>query len=417
MVIARLRIPSHIPSRVPVLKVLLSVLLPVLLALFCISCESRDTAGSFKPGAASGAVSTATSDTPAAPAATEIRKEYRSGPVLARLVVDKDSVTIAETVTFTIEVEAEEGVDVKLPEFGDKLGRFGILDYREEPPQLTGEGRIRTGKIYKLEPFLSGDYKIEPMRIFFSDKASAPGDGDGGARGETQEGDSAGRGIETEELTIKVRSLLGEDRSRLTLNPLVGPVDLPRDYTAFMLYAGGCLAALAALAGGVYLWRRRRGKRAREAEPPPPAHEIAFRQIREVLDEGLLDRGEFKLFFSRISDVLRHYIENRFGMRAPRYTTEEFLAAINRDAPFSPERRALLDEFLRCCDLVKFAERPSTREEALQILDACKAFIRGETEETKAGETDGGKTKTAETESPETKTGETESEARRPEAV
>ena len=109
--------------------------------------------------------------------------------------------------------------------------------------------------------------------------------------------------------------------------------------------------------------------------PGSSRHELAYRQLQEILEENLIERGESKLFFSKLSDVVRGYIENRFGIQAPKRTTEEFLADISRDALFSDEHKGLLTAFLRECDLVKFAEHSPSPGEITGAIDSCKAFI------------------------------------------
>jgi hypothetical protein len=83
--------------------------------------------------------------------------------------------------------------------------------------------------------------------------------------------------------------------------------------------------------------------------------------------------------------VLRGYFENRYGLQAPRRTTEEFLSDISRDALFSAEHRSLLAEFLRRCDLVKFAEHTPCPEEAATAIESCRAFIDATREDAERG--------------------------------
>lgn len=297
--------------------------------------------------------------------AGEIRKEYERGPIRVRLLIDKDSVSIAENLTLTLEADVKEGYEVDLPAFGDKLGQFGIVDYHEEPPKLTGEGRILTKKVYELEPFLSGDYKIAPMKVTFWEKSS---------QGKNQEAPEKHE-IETGEVTVKVRSLLGDDRSQLQVKPIFGPVNLPVQLFSRMYLLIGA-AFLLIVAGSALFFRHQRRRRQNGGDLVNiPAHELAYREIQKILDEQLLDRGEIKLFYARICDVVRHYIENRFGLHAPKHTTEEFLGEISMNSVFAPDHQRLLDDFLHHCDLVKFAEYQPTPEEIQKTFDACKAFI------------------------------------------
>jgi hypothetical protein len=313
----------------------------------------------------------------ARPKADEIRKEYRKGPLCVRLSADRDSLSIAESVVLTLEAEVEEGFEAELPGFGEKLGELGIRDYRDEPPRLTPDGKIVSRKTYTLDPFLSGDYTIASMQVRFRKKAA----GSAGTGVGSTDSASWDHEITTEEITLKVHSLLEKDQKELALNPIRGPVGLPRGPVPLMYVLLG-LGAAALVAGGVFLFFKRKGAAGRQVSAPViPAHELAYRQLQEILDEKLIERGEIKLLFSKLSDVLRGYIENRFGIHAPRRTTEEFLSDIGRNAPFSPEQKRLLMEFLRDCDLVKFAEHTPSLDEINKAMDSCKAFIESTRED------------------------------------
>jgi hypothetical protein len=305
------------------------------------------------------------------PVVKEIRKDYHKGPFCVRLTADKDSISIAESLVLTIEAEVQDGFEAELPKFGEKLGEFGIRDYREDQPRLTPEGKITTRKTYTLEPFLSGDYTISPMPVRFRQKAEGNvGTGYGSSDNGTWEHE-----ITTEEITIKVSSLLEKDQKELALNPIKGPVSLPAEPVSLVFILLG-LGGAALVGGGAFFLVKRRGAAgSQHTAPLLSAHELAYRQLQEILDKKLIECGELKAFFSKISDVLRGYIENRFGIHAPRCTTEEFLADINRDAPFSAEHKGLLEEFLQDCDLVKFAEHYPEQAEITKAVDSCKAFI------------------------------------------
>ena len=320
---------------------------------------------------------------PVPPRAKEIRKETRKGPFCVRILADKDSPSIAESVILTIEADAPKGYDAQLPRFGEKLGEFLIREYRDEPPRLTADGRIVVRKIYTLDPFLSGDYAIAPMKVTFRKKADTGTPSNAG----TDEADPGEHEVESEEITIQVHSLLEKDQKEPTLNPIRGPLALPSGSipTAYLLM--GAVAAVVAGCGAYLFFKRKRRACGDLAATMIPAHELAARQLREILDSGFVERGEIKLFFSKISDVLRSYIENRFGIHAPKRTTEEFLLDISRDAPFPSDLKNLLMEFLRNCDLVKFAEHTPREDEISRAVESCMAFIQATREDLQSEET------------------------------
>jgi hypothetical protein len=113
-----------------------------------------------------------------------------------------------------------------------------------------------------------------------------------------------------------------------------------------------------------------------------PAHELAYERLRALVKEDLIGAGRIKEFYERISDILRHYIEHRFSLRAPERTTEEFLAELANAEVLPATEKQRLGEFLQHCDLVKFAKHNPTTQQIQETFDLVKDFI----EKTKSDE-------------------------------
>jgi len=303
------------------------------------------------------------SDEAPAAAAVGYTKTIDRGPVSLTVSTDRKELSIADRLNLTLTVEHDESYQVELPAFGDKLEAFGIVDYRTTPPALVGTNRVRLARTYTLEPFLSGDYTIPAMTLRFTPASNVVAD----AAAKTYT-------LESEPFTIRVTSLLPADVAGLTLREIGPPVDLPPPDWRPVAAGAAALALILALAYG--LWRRYTNRRRAAWVPPPrPAHEIAFDELRALVDRHLVEAGEVKLFYQEVSGILRRYIENRFGLRAPEQTTEEFLATLGRTDQLAPPQRTLLQHFLGHCDMVKFAEYPPTTEDIQGTFDACKNFI------------------------------------------
>jgi hypothetical protein len=73
--------------------------------------------------------------------------------------------------------------------------------------------------------------------------------------------------------------------------------------------------------------------------------------------------------------VLRRYIEERYGLRAPLQTTEEFLVAAAVSAELPPADRVGLGEFLGLCDLFKFGRFVASVEELGRLHAVAVAFV------------------------------------------
>lgn len=76
---------------------------------------------------------------------------------------------------------------------------------------------------------------------------------------------------------------------------------------------------------------------------------------RLAASRRLLDEGLHREFVIEVSRVLRVYIEDRFALRAPHLSTEEFLFEAERSDRLTDEWQKGLGDFLFQCDQVKFA--------------------------------------------------------------
>ncbi|MEE9294916.1 MAG: hypothetical protein V3W34_08155 [Phycisphaerae bacterium] len=282
------------------------------------------------------------------------------GPVKMTVTVNNGRITLAERLKLTVEVAAEEGVDVEMPHFGERMTDFAIRDFREELATAVEGGR-RWRQMYDLDVFLSGDYTIPEMTAMFTDRRGA-------------EDSVVEAGVTTDEFTVTVTSLLEGEFDPKDFRDIKGPVPLPVDRTwAWAWWTAGGVAGMAVLVGAtVWLIHRLR------LQPPEviiPAHEWAFDQLKMLIDDELVERGMVHEFYFRLSMIVRQYIERRFELTAPEWTTEEFLAEVQRSLKLPVEYRGMLGNFLTACDMVKFALYEPAAEEIEKAFNAARDFV------------------------------------------
>jgi hypothetical protein len=88
-----------------------------------------------------------------------------------------------------------------------------------------------------------------------------------------------------------------------------------------------------------------------------------------------LARKDVKAFYVELTGIVRRYIEQTKGLRAPEQTTEEFLQEATVARLFADDERRRLQEFLETADLVKYAAlRPLSHDLADSVARA-KAFM------------------------------------------
>jgi hypothetical protein len=82
-------------------------------------------------------------------------------------------------------------------------------------------------------------------------------------------------------------------------------------------------------------------------------------------------------FSIRISDILRSYVTDQFGLPVTRQTSVEFLDNLKRGPRFSAEEKTLLEDFLSRCDLIKFARYEATPSDSHLLLEEAVRFVEG----------------------------------------
>lgn len=145
--------------------------------------------------------------------------------------------------------------------------------------------------------------------------------------------------------------------------PLVAiPKPEQADYTMWFVVAGTVVLAIL----GWFLWKRFQSKR----KPQTPS-DIALSDLSELSTHG--ERLAAAEFAERAALSIRRYIAGAFGIAAPNRTTEEFF----RELPASSVRdtEGHLHEFLKSCDLAKFAAADLDAGRRSKLIEAARNFV------------------------------------------
>ncbi len=133
--------------------------------------------------------------------------------------------------------------------------------------------------------------------------------------------------------------------------------------------------AIMAIGLGVYLFIRFKDDkpiiRRIKIEPKVPAHLKALSEIEELRQSGGPHSEDAKGYYTRLTDILREYINERFGFNATEMTSYEILEHLeeNRDK----ESLAQLRDLLSTSDMVKFAKfKPMLNENDRNLMSAME---------------------------------------------
>ena len=125
---------------------------------------------------------------------------------------------------------------------------------------------------------------------------------------------------------------------------------------------------LVALIGGLVWWFFVRKKIV-----PLTPRESALAALATLRDK--VNEGTDHDFGVGVSDVLRRFLGDAFGLAAPRQTTEEFLLSLHQSMRFVAHEQESLAGFLRHADFLKYAQGAATSDQRLALIAAAESFI------------------------------------------
>lgn len=283
--------------------------------------------------------------------------------------VDTAEIYIGDRVNYSITIKHDKNLRIEQPGEGLHLGAFEIKEYNFEEP-YEENGIITQRYNFTISVFDTGKYTIPPFPVaYFPDT--------------TQHF----KIIEASAIDIYVQSVLSGDEAP-QLKDIKPPIDIPFDYVLLYFVLAILLLIIVAAYMGYKAWKKKKEKGYIFSPParPRPAHEIALTELKELYGSDLLDKKEYKIFYSRLSEILRKYLEGRYFINALEETTFEIMIDIKNHLQEAHQKMLL--KILQQSDLVKFAKYiPDevtinlNKEDSINFVDQTKIIYVDENEQ------------------------------------
>jgi hypothetical protein len=267
---------------------------------------------------------------------------------------DTNQIRIGEAFHLDIQVHQPAGIKVDFPQIRDTLiDKVEVLGSWPADTTLHN-GELEILKRYKLTSFDSGLYVVPPMVFRFHSPVWT---------------DS----LESNPLFLYVHTVATDS----TIYDVKSPLHMPVAFLeVFPFVLGGIIFFVGIGFLYWYLLRKRRNKPIfRPARPEEPAHVIAFRELRELEDEKLWQRNEFKQYYSRLTEIIRRYMERRYGIPAMEMTSYEILEAWTGVGEGREDLTGKLNRLLNLADLVKFAKQKPVASENEENMEIAYDFV------------------------------------------
>lgn len=271
-----------------------------------------------------------------------------------------DSVLIGDHFDLVMEVVSRDGYAVGFPTITNVgEGKIELLEEGGIDTLSMGDGNYHLRKRWRMTSFEPAMYNIDSLGVLYSD----------------------GRTVDTlyapNALELAVQ-MMPVDTAQKTIYDIKQPLKMPILFgevveTGSMVL--GVLVALAAVVMAVIaVVRRLRRKGDEVAKPQEPAHVVAIRELEMLHNQKLWQNGKVKEYYSRLTEILREYLDGRYGVGAMEMTTDEIVVAM-KGLSLTKKQSASLGELLTESDLVKFAKYIPAEEYHEEAYNTVYYFV------------------------------------------
>ena len=263
--------------------------------------------------------------------------------------VDRDTITIGDPFVFRLRVHREADDKAEISYGKDFPQPFEIRHTGGVETEQLENGRVRETQDIVLAIYQVGAFRVPPVSVHFVNA----------------EGDSGK--ITSQPIDVLVQSVRPEGTTdiRDVKPPVVVVAQIPM---WFWLAVGGLILLLASLVW--YIYRRRH--RSSVELPPPPVNWLE--ELDRVGQLGLIERENYRQYYSLLSAVLRRCLEAKTPVHAVERTTFE----IGRDLrvhAFEDQLVMAIEGFLNEADRVKFAKFAPRDYMAHEAMDDVRGIV------------------------------------------
>ena len=313
------------------------------LAFVGLLLAAPDAGPLVSPDAATGAVMAPADGSPAAPPPGP--PPPKGPPPAARMTCAPSPVRVGEPLVCTIDVLHRKEVTVAL------TAPAGAEPEPAGPAIDAPGGQLQSVRRFSIRPLGLRDVRVAGVRLVWTESTGGQAT------------------LDVPPQRIKVKSMLqgeADPRFRTFAEPQVdadafwaahGPLPYRKTNWPAVIAALVILGVGVGVGVGVLVkrWLDARRPRIEVLVDPRPAHVIALEALDRLERDDLPGQGEVMRYYVRLSEVVRAYLERRFGFSALEMTSDEIRSRVAQLALADPARLGI-DDFLDETDLVKFAD-------------------------------------------------------------
>lgn len=277
--------------------------------------------------------------------------------VTINVELDTNQILIGDQVNMRIEVIKSKKSSVFFPEFEEKLtDEIEIVNKSSVDSAELDNDKTGLYQNLTITAFDSGLLYVPPLSFLYK------------TEGFTDTISSSANYLEVFPVKIDttgtIRDIKGLYRSPYSLGELY-------PYILALIFAGLLVWFII-----YYLEKKKKDEPVlRRTRPPEMPHVIALRELDKLKAEKLWQQNKFKLYYTRLTGIIRTYIERRFDIMAMEETTNEILNEFQYRG-IENINYNILEQLLNLADLVKFARAEPLPDDNITHMENAYTFVK-----------------------------------------
>lgn len=266
--------------------------------------------------------------------------------------IDSAAILIGEQTVLHLTVTTDNGKNVIVPIPNDTLMTgVEVLNIAKADTTVIDNNRLLIKQDILVTSFDSSLYLLPPFKVI--DQTDT---------------------IYSNQVALKVSTIPVNIDKPDEFNDIKDTWDPPFVLADYYLLIYGVLFACFLICLIGYILKRLRNRQSiipfKKQEPKLPPFEMAMKELDEIKQQKLWQQGRNKEYYTLLTDTLRKYMVNRFGINAMEMTSGEILELIRLESEANSSYNSL-KQILELADFVKFAKlHPLPDENELSLMNA-----------------------------------------------
>jgi len=281
---------------------------------------------------------------------------YSQNKAELKVKIDSTDILIGDQINYNIDLKFQEDQKIAFPDLSEFFPEKIEIVKQSEIDTVFIDNIVNLQKNVIITSFDTGYYKIPELKSYFKNNNKL---------------DS----IVSEPMFFKVSSVKIDTTK--AIKDIKAPIEAPVTFKEILPYLLIGIAAIILLLVIIYIVRKIKRKEPilKINKPKEPPYIVAIRELTKLKNQKLWQDGKIKSFHTKLTDIIRTYLFDRYKVHTYERTSAEILQSLKISDFNDDNSLKLLQEMFYISDLVKFAKYLPIASDNEMCFDNAIEFI------------------------------------------